>query len=131
MRNVKLPIAVLLALQVLAVILYPLSYFRLAPQAAVLPPALLFLLALAVVGLNTNVLSIAGTRNLLIFVQGLNTVVRLMTLLPNLKTPAGEWAWGLMVAQVIAMGLSWYSMGALEHRPLNELRFRKTIDANG
>ncbi len=65
----------------------------------------------------------------MIFVQGLNAVVRLMTLLPNLKTPANEWAWGLLAAQIVALALSWYTMVALEHRPLDELRFRKTTEA--
>jgi len=129
MRNVKLPMAVLLALQVIAVILYPLSYFRMAPQAAVLPPAFLLLLVLAVAGLNTGTLSLSGTRSLMIFVQGLNAVVRLMTLFPNLKTPAGEWAWTLLAAQIVAMALSWYTMIALEHRSLDELRFRKAAEA--
>ena len=123
--------AVLLVLQVIAVVLYPLSYFRLAPQAAVLPPAFLLFLVLAIVGLNTHTLSQAGTRSLMIFVQGLNVVVRLMTLLPNLRTPSGEWAWGLLIAQLLAMGLSWYTMIALEHRQLDELRFRKAIGAGG
>ncbi len=131
MRNVRLPIAVLLVLQVIAVVLYPLSYFRLAPQAAVLPPAFLLFLVLAIVGLNTHALSQSGTRSLLIFVQGLNVVVRLMTLLPNLKTPAGEWAWGLLITQLLGMGLSWYTMIALEHRKLDELQFRKAAGAGG
>lgn len=128
MRNVRLPMAVLMALQVIAVILYPLSYFRMAPQAAVLLPAFLLLMVLAIAGLNTGALSLSGTRSLMIFVQGLNSVVRLMTLLPNLKTPTGEWAWGLLAAQIVALALSWYTIVALEHHPLDELRFKKATD---
>jgi ABC-type uncharacterized transport system permease subunit len=125
----KPSLVVLVVLQVVAILLYPPSFIQQAPQAAVLPPALLLLLILGIVGLNTNTLSQEGARSLLIFVQGLNLVVRLMTTLPNLKTPAGEWSWALLVTQLVAMGLAWYTMVAMEHRPLDELRLRKTTDA--
>ena len=90
-----------------------------------LPPGLLLLFVLGLVGVNTGALSAEGGRNLLLFVQGLNTTVRIMTLMPNLKTPNGDWAWALLVTQVIGMALSWYAMGEIEKRPISEFRFRK------
>ncbi len=126
MSKLKLPMVVLLILQVLAFLIYPLSYFQRAPQAAVLPPGFLLLFILALIGVNTGTLSTEGGRNLLIFVQGLNITVRMMTLMPNLRTANGDWAWALLVAQVLGMALSWYVMGEIEKRPLSELRIRKT-----
>lgn len=125
MKN-KLPLVVLLLLQVIAFLIYPLSYFQRAPQAAVMPVALLVLFGLAVVGINTGTLSMEGTRSLLVFIQGINLVTRVMTLFPNLKTAAGNWSWGLLIAQVIGMALSWYTMVAMEHRSLHALRFRRS-----
>ena len=125
MSRVKLPLAALLVLQVIAVIVYPPAFFQRAPQAVVLPPALLLLFVLAIVGLNTRSLSAEGARTLLIFVQGLNILMRLITLLPNLKTSAGNWAWGLLIAQLIGMGLSWFTMLALERHTLEGLRLNR------
>jgi hypothetical protein len=125
MSRVKLPLAVLMVLQVLAVILYPPDFFRRAPQAIVLPPALLLFFVLGIVGLNTRSLSAAATKTLLIFVQGLNILMRLIMLLPNLRTPAGNWAWGLLIAQLIGIGLSWFTMTALERHTLEGLRLSK------
>lgn len=113
----------LLVLQVLALLVYPPSFFSRAPQAAVLPPMLLLLLALALVGMNTRTLGLESGRTALNMVQGLNIVVRLMMLFPNLK--AGDsWDLFLFVAQLVGMGLSWFSMMQLERQPLSELVFR-------
>jgi hypothetical protein len=125
MSRIKLPLGVLLALQVLAFLIYPLSYLQREPQAAVMPPALLLLFVLAIVGLNTRTLSMEGTRSLLIFIQGINLVIRLMSLFPNLTTRDGTWLWGLLLAQIVGLALSWYSMIALETRSLEALRFRQ------
>jgi len=125
MSKVKLPMTALLVLQVVALILYPPTFFQRAPQAAVLPPALFLLFVLALAGVNTNTLTLEGTRSLLIFVQGINIVVRLMMLFPNLKTSAGTWAWALLVLQLIGIGLSWFLMGELERRLLQDLKFKR------
>jgi hypothetical protein len=109
-----LPLTALLVLQVVAFALYPPAYFQRAPQAAVLPPALLILFIAALVGLNSEALSPENTRSSLVFIQGINIVVRMMTLFPNLRTPEGDWAWALLVTQVIGIGLSWYMMMAME-----------------
>lgn len=124
MSKVKLPLAALMVLQIIAFLIYPLSYFQRAPQSAVFPPALFILFALAIVGLNTDTLSMEGTRSLLIFVQGINLVIRLMTLFPNLKLPDGTWSWGLLITQLLGMGLSWYTMISMERISLEPLRFR-------
>jgi hypothetical protein len=115
MSKVKLPLTAILVLQVLAFIIYPPAYFQRAPQAAVLPPALFLLFVAALVGLNSGALSRENTRNSLVFIQGINIVVRMMTLFPNLKTPDGAWAWGLLITQLLGIGLSWYTMVAMEN----------------
>lgn len=131
MSKPKLPIIALLVVQVVAVLLYPPAYFQRAPQAAVMPPALLILFVLALVGINTGTLSLESGRSLLIFVQGINIVVRVMTLFPNLRTPGGDWAWGLLVAQIIGTALSWYTMLAMEHQSLQALKLRQTQVGHG
>jgi hypothetical protein len=125
MSRVKLPLVVLMALQVVAFLIYPLSYLQREPQAAVMPPALLLLYILAIVGINTGTLSMDGTRSLLIFLQGINLVIRLMSLFPNLTARDGSWSWDLLIAQIIGLVLSWYLMVALENRSLEALRFRQ------
>jgi len=113
-----------MGLQVVAFLLYPPSYLIGASQAIVMPLALLVLFLLAIVGLNTRTLTPEGTRNLLIFVQGVNMVVRIMTVFPNLSGPAGNWAWGLLATQLVGLALSWFAMLELEHHSLRELDFR-------
>jgi hypothetical protein len=125
MSRIRLPLVVLLALQVIAYLIYPPAYFLSAPQAAVMPAALMVLFILAIVGINTATLSMEGTRSLLIFIQGINLVIRLMSLFPNLMTRDGSWAWGLLITQGLGIALSWYTMVAMEHRSLEALRFRR------
>ena len=103
---IKSPMIQLLVLQVIALLLYPLSFLNQAPQAAVLPPTLLLLL---------------------IFIQGINIVVRMIIFFPNLKTPAGNWSWSLLIMQIISIGLSWYTMVAIEKRPLRELNILQEL----
>ncbi len=125
MSQSRVPLAVLLILQALAFLIYPLSYFQQAPQAAVMPPVLLVLFILALVGINTGTLSLFGGRSLLIFVQGIYTVVRLMTIFPNLKTPSGDWAWALLVCQFLGLALSWWAMAEMERRSLQSLKLKQ------
>ncbi len=107
---------VILLLQVVAVVLYPPTFFQRAPQAIVLPPAFLILYALALIGMNTGVLPPAAGRSSLVFVQGVNIVVRLMMLFANLKTPAGKWDLLLIVLLLGAIILSWISILWMERR---------------
>ena len=123
MSNQRTQLIVLLVLQIIAVILYPLAFFRQAPQAAVLPPALLVLFVLALVAMNNGWMTAIAGRSSLIFVQGINIVVRLMMLFPNLKNAAEDWDWFLLIFQIGAMALSWYTMTQMEKRLPNDLLF--------
>ena len=123
MSNQRTRLIVLLVLQVVAVLLFPPAFFRQAPQAAVLPPALLILFALALIAMNNGWMTAIAGRSSLIFAQGINIVVRLMMLFPNLKNAAGNWDWFLLVCQVIAMALSWYTMTQMEKLLPHELLF--------
>lgn len=121
MSNQRTKLNVLLVLQAIAIILYPPVFFQKAPQAAVLPPAMLILFGLALVAMNKGWMTPVAGRTSLAFVQGINIVVRLMMLLPNLKNAAGNWDWFLLIAQVIAMALSWYTIMQMDKRLPNEL----------
>ncbi len=123
MSNQRTQLIVLLVLQVVAVVLYPPAFFRQAPQVGVLPPALLILFVLALVAMNNEWMTAPVGRSSLIFVQGINIVVRLMMLLSNLKNAAGNWDWFLLIFQVVAMALSWYTMTQMEKRLPNDLLF--------
>ena len=124
---IKAPMIRLLALQIIALLLYPLPFFNQAPQAAVLPPTLYILLLIAVIATNTGSLSLEAGRASLIFIQGINIVVRMMIFFPNLKTPEGAWAWTFLLFQIMSIGLSWYTMIAIEQRPLRELNIVHTL----
>ena len=121
----KLRLAALLIIQVVAFIIYPPAYFQRAPQAAVLPPSLLVLFVAALIGLNSGALSPENSRNSLVFIQGINVVVRMMTLFPNLRTPEGNWAWALLITQIIGIALSWYAMVVLEDTSMQGLLTKK------
>jgi hypothetical protein len=124
MFNQRTQLIVLLVLQAVAIIIYPPVFFQTAPQAAVLPPALFILFVIALVAMNSGWLSPVAGRSSLIFVQGINIVVRLMMLLPNLKNAAGNWDLLLLVVQIIAIGLSWYSITQMDKRLPNTLLFK-------
>ncbi len=115
----------LLILQVIAVILYPPDFFRQAPQAAVLPPALLILLLLALAGMNSGVLTPVAGRVSLVFVQGLNVVMRLMTIPPHLRASEGG-NWPFLILSVIAIILSWLTIVWMERRHPRTLLLRRT-----
>lgn len=115
----------LLILQVIAVILYPPSFFRQAPQAAVLPPALLILFLLALAGMNSGVLTPIAGRVSLVFVQGLNVVMRLMTIPPNLRASEGG-NWPFLILSVISIILSWLTIVWMERRHPRTLLLRRT-----
>ena len=121
MMNWRSPMIKILVFQIIAIILYPPTFFQQAPQAAVLPPALFFLAVIAIIAINTGGLSPAVGRSSLNFVQGVNIVVRMMMFFPNLKGPTGAWNWVLLIMQIIAIGLSWYTMIQIEKYPVNAL----------
>ena len=113
-------------MQVIAVVLYPPSLFQSSPQSVVLPPAFLLLFVLALIGMNTGVLQPMAGRVSLVFVQGVNIVVRLMILFANLRTASGSWDWLLILAILVGMGLSWYSITWMEKRPPRVLLLRRS-----
>ena len=121
----KLPFAVLVILQVVALLIYAPAFIAASPQALVMPVSLLFLLVLAFVGINTGTLTLESGRNLLVFLQGVNILVRMMSLFPNLRTAGDDWAWGLLITQLVGIGLAWYTITAIEKLPLQRLRFRQ------
>ncbi len=100
---------ILLVVQFVALILYPPSFFANASQAIVLPPAMVILYLLALIGLNTGALSPEAGRTALDSVQGLNVVGRLMMIFPNLKF-GGSINWLFIVLQLVAIALSWFAM---------------------
>lgn len=126
MSSQRSQLITLLVMQVIAIIIYPLSFFEQAPQAAVLPPALLILFAIALVAMNTGRLLPVAGRNSLGFIQGINLVVRLMTFFPNLKSPEGRWNWLLLIFHVVSMALSWYAITQMEKLPPNDLLLSTT-----
>jgi hypothetical protein len=121
----RLAIIGLLVLQIIAVVLYPPSFFERAPQSIVLPPAFLILLLLGVVGMNTGGLRPMAGRVSLVFVQGVNIVVRLMMLFANLRTPDGRWAWPLIATTLISIALSWFAINWMEKSPPQFMLLRR------
>ncbi len=115
----------LLILQVIAVILYPPDFFREAPQAAVLPPTLLILLLLALAGMNSGVLTLIAGRVSLVFVQGLNVIMRLMIIPPHLRASEGG-NWPFLILSVIGIILSWLTIIWMERRHPRTLLLRRT-----
>ncbi len=112
---------VLLILQILALLIYPPAFFQRAPEAQVLPLGLGLLYVLALIGMNTQTLTPISGRTSLIFLLGVNIVVRMLLLFPNLKFADGGWDWALLLTQLFSCGLSWFIIGSLEKRPLNSL----------
>ncbi len=115
MSSTRRSLVILLVVQVIAVIFYPPNFFTGAPQAAVLLPFFMILLALALVGMNTGTLTPDSGRSFLVFVQGTNIVVRIMMFFPNLRNAAGEVDFFLMAAHLVGIGLSWYAIGVMEN----------------
>ncbi len=125
MMNRRPSLIVLLALQVVALIVYPPSFFDTAAQAAVLPPIFLLLMLLALIGMNTGTLTPILGRVSLVFIQGINLVIRLMMLFPNLLNLDGSWDIAFLIAEFVGLGLSWYVINQMETRPVNTLLLRQ------
>ncbi len=123
-RSDRTMLFILLALQLVAVIIYPPSFFKANPQAAILPPSLTLLFVIALVMLNTGALDLMAGRSFLVFIQGINIIMRLMMLFPHLKT-GGEWDYTLLIIALAAMGISWFTIVQIEQLPLSALRFKQ------
>ncbi|MGD1993746.1 MAG: hypothetical protein PVI59_11185 [Anaerolineae bacterium] len=125
MQRRRLTVIGLLVLQVIAVVLYPPSFFQRAPQAIVLPPAFLLLFVLALIGMNTGVLKPREGRVSLVFVQGVNIVVRIMIFFANLRTPNDDWAWPMIITTAIGIALSWFTVTQMEKQPPRFILLRR------
>ncbi len=126
----KVPFVALLVIQAIALILYPPSYFGYAPQAAVFPPTLLLMLIATLVLVNTSRLQTEAGRTFLVFIQGVNIVIRAMTVMPNLINPDGNFAALLLIFQVLSIAASWYTMMVIERYPLSALMLKKQVPAS-
>lgn len=125
-RRDRLSLIIVLVLQVIAVVLYSPSFFSRAPQAAVLPPAMLLLFVLSLVGMNTGFLTLTGGRVSLVFIQGINIVVRLMMLLPGAETAEGGVDLVNLFMMIVGIGLSWYTIMWMERAvPRSLLLFKR------
>lgn len=125
MRREPLSLIGLLALQVVAVVLYTPAFFQRAPQSVVLPPACLIFFALALVGMNTGILTPTAGRSSLVFVQGVNITMRSMMLFANLRGPNGEWDGLLILATLVSIAASWFTITQMEKRPPRFLLLRQ------
>ena len=125
MARRNLWLAGVLLLQVVAIFLYtPQTLFK-DIQITVLPLTLFILFLLAVLGLNTGVLTPLAGKNLLVFVQGLNVVMRLLMLMPNARLKGNPgWNVPFIVLTLAAVALSWASIIIIERRPPRHLLFR-------
>ncbi|MCS7178328.1 MAG: hypothetical protein RML46_03840 [Anaerolineae bacterium] len=123
MRN-RLSVIGVLILQAIAIILYPPTFFREAPQAAVLPPALLILMLLALIGMNSGILTPVAGRVSLVFVQGLNVVIRLLTIPPHLRASEGG-NWPFLILSALSIVLSWLTIIWMERRHPRALLLRR------
>ncbi len=128
MTRERLTMIGLLVLQIIAVALYPPVFFQQAPQAIVVPATLLLLAVLALVGMNTGALTPIAGRVSLVFVQGLNLVVRLMMFFPNLRLPTGEWNWWFLISMVIGFSISWWVIVKMEQLPVRSLLLWRSVD---
>lgn len=113
-----------LVLQAISLFLYPPRMFK-EISIAVLPIGLFILFLLALLGLNTGVLNPLAGRNLLVFVQGLNIVMRLLMLMPGARS-SGSSGWNVLfiVLSILAIAMSWASIVIMERRPPRYLLFR-------
>ena len=61
-------------------------------------------------------------RTLTIFTQGLNIVIRIITLFGNVYTPGGEFRWGILITYLISIALSWLILSYID-KPEVQLLF--------
>ena len=115
----------LLLLQIIAIVIYPLSFFSESPQSKVLPPSLFLLIVLTLLGVNTGVLTPKTGQVSLVFVQGINILVRVIMLLPNMQSDEGRWNWSFVVLMLIGSALSWFAITQVEKLPPRSLLLRK------
>jgi uncharacterized membrane protein len=60
----------------------------------------------------------AWALTLIIFIQGLNVIIRLMMLLSNAVNASGNYDWGFIVTSVLAIVVSWLFLYRLDNQDL-------------
>ncbi len=125
MSRERMMVIGLFLLQIIAIALYPPTFFRESPQSAVLPPSLFLLIILTLLGMNTGVIAPLTGRVSLVFVQGINIVVRAMMLFPNMKNSSGTWNWLFIILMLVGAGFSWLSITQMEKRSPRLLLLRQ------
>lgn len=117
MRRGTLGSVILILIQIIAILLYPLSFFRQYPQSAVLPPILVAIFLLTLVGIYTRLIKPLTGRISMVLTQGINMVMRVVTLFPHLKNEQGEINTLFIFFTLLSIGLSWYSVSQVEKDP--------------
>lgn len=124
MTRDRLFVVALIVVQVIAIMLYPRSFFQQFPQSVVLPTILLIILILTLIGIYSRVLSPLTGRISMVFVLGVNMVMRVITLFPNLK-PENQPINSLFAGfTLLSIALSWWAVVQLEKKPLRPSSFR-------
>ena len=77
------------------------------------PLGLIFIVVLGLAGVGL-VTSKAWGRKLTIFVQGLNIIIRLITLFGNVYTAENGFRWAMMITYLCSMVLSWYILSYID-----------------
>jgi hypothetical protein len=95
-------ILIFFVLPAIAPLIFPLQIIGGAWIAIVLDIILFVALGLALTRGRLTALT------LLIFLQGLNVVVRLMMFFPNAATPDGTWLYANIITSVVSIGISTY-----------------------
>ncbi|HEC33973.1 MAG TPA: hypothetical protein ENI37_04585 [Chloroflexi bacterium] len=75
--------------------------------------------------MNTGILTPTAGRSSLVFVQGVNITMRSMMLFANLRGPNGEWDGLLILATLVSIAASWFTITQMEKRPPRFLLLRQ------
>ena len=125
MSNQRKNLLAFIAMQMVAVIIYPPAFFASSPQTTIAPSALLILMLLTLIAMNTKTITPGNGRNSLAFIQGINITIRLLMLFPNLYDVEGNLYLFLFATQLLGMGLSWYALAILDKWRLAQLLFKE------
>lgn len=118
MRLENLRVLGLILIQLVALVLYPLSFFQNFPQSSVLPSILVIINLLTLIGVYTRTINPITGRISMVFTQGVNMVMRVITLFPNLITKSNEWNGLFILLTLASIVLSWYSVVMVEKKTI-------------
>jgi hypothetical protein len=111
----------LIVVQIIAITLYPLSFFRQYPQSAVLPPILLGIFILTLFGVFTKTIDPLTGRISMVFTLGINMVMRVVLLCPHIKNAQGEINGWFIFFTLLSIVLSWLTVVRVEENPIQPL----------